>query len=234
MGGGFVSVAVSGSSGGAERAGVLHRRSVVDESVWGKARGLDPALPPYPLVRHLLDAAAMALHLWDVYLAENQRVRIADGMGLAGEPDRARALVGLCAGLHDIRPCTASRRPSAPPAAGHAGPSPRPPKRSSPSSLPRAARPDGWEARDQAVGRAGTVGQAPTCCAGAAHSPGSASGLGPPPLPRPEYGGLAHAARRGARAPAGSGPPRHRRRPLLGMLCYLRLPSIERRTHDLG
>ncbi|MFH9691020.1 type I-E CRISPR-associated endoribonuclease Cas2 [Streptomyces sp. NPDC017413] len=67
MGGGFASVARSGSSGGAERAVVLHRRNVVDESVWGKSRGLDPALPPYPLVRHLLDAAAMALHLWDVY-----------------------------------------------------------------------------------------------------------------------------------------------------------------------
>ncbi|MFF4249471.1 CRISPR-associated helicase Cas3' [Streptomyces sp. NPDC001822] len=82
--------------------GVLPRRSLVDESVWGKSRGLDPALPPYPLVRHLLDAAAMALHLWDVYLADNQRARIAHGMGLAGELDRARALVGLCAGLHDI------------------------------------------------------------------------------------------------------------------------------------
>ncbi|MEU5331399.1 CRISPR-associated helicase Cas3' [Streptomyces parvus] len=81
---------------------MLHRRSVVDESAWGKFRGLDPALPPYPLVRHLLDAAAMALHLWDVYLAENQRARIAEGMGLSGELDRARALVGLCAGLHDI------------------------------------------------------------------------------------------------------------------------------------
>ncbi|MFB8020828.1 CRISPR-associated helicase Cas3' [Streptomyces rubiginosohelvolus] len=81
---------------------MLHRRSVVDESAWGKYRGLDPSLPPYPLVRHLLDAAAMALHLWDVYLAENQRVRIAVGMGLSGELDRARALVGLCAGLHDI------------------------------------------------------------------------------------------------------------------------------------
>lgn len=34
---------------------------VVDESVWGKSRGLDPALRPYPLVRHLLDTAAMAL-----------------------------------------------------------------------------------------------------------------------------------------------------------------------------
>ncbi|MFC8367079.1 CRISPR-associated helicase Cas3' [Streptomyces sp. NPDC057239] len=73
-----------------------------DESVWGKSRGLDPGLPPYPLIRHLLDAAAMALHLWDVYLSENQRVRIAEGMGLAGELERARAVVGLCAGLHDI------------------------------------------------------------------------------------------------------------------------------------
>ncbi|MER6721425.1 CRISPR-associated helicase Cas3' [Streptomyces halstedii] len=81
---------------------MLPWQSVPDESVWGKSRGLDPALPPYPLVRHLLDAAAMALHLWDVYLADNQRARIADGMGLAEELDRARALVGLCAGLHDI------------------------------------------------------------------------------------------------------------------------------------
>ncbi|MGW5788072.1 CRISPR-associated helicase Cas3' [Streptomyces sp. NPDC003757] len=73
-----------------------------DESVWGKARGLDAGLPPYPLVRHLLDAAAMALHLWDVFLSENQRVRVAEGMGLTGRPDRARAVAGLCAGLHDL------------------------------------------------------------------------------------------------------------------------------------
>ncbi|MFC8001053.1 CRISPR-associated helicase Cas3' [Streptomyces rochei] len=73
-----------------------------DESVWGKSRGLDPGLPPYPLIRHLLDAAAMALHLWDVFLSESQRARIAEGMGLAGRLERARAVVGLCAGLHDI------------------------------------------------------------------------------------------------------------------------------------
>ncbi|MGW0969882.1 CRISPR-associated helicase Cas3' [Streptomyces sp. NPDC002516] len=73
-----------------------------DESVWGKSRGLDPGLAPYPLVRHLLDTAAMALHLWDVYLSDNQRRSIAAGMGYAGEPDEARAVVGLCAGLHDI------------------------------------------------------------------------------------------------------------------------------------
>ncbi|WP_206432526.1 HD domain-containing protein, partial [Streptomyces sp. ADI92-24] len=81
---------------------MLPRQSVLDESVWGKSRGLDPALPPYPLVRHLLDAAAMALHLWDAYLAGNQRARIAEGVGLVGELDRARTLVGLCAGLHDL------------------------------------------------------------------------------------------------------------------------------------
>lgn len=74
----------------------------LDESVWGKSRGLDREGAPYPLVRHLLDAAAMALHLWDVYLSGNQRRSIAAGLGLAAEPDRARAVVGLCAGLHDI------------------------------------------------------------------------------------------------------------------------------------
>ncbi|MFD9435728.1 CRISPR-associated helicase Cas3' [Streptomyces sp. NPDC060002] len=73
-----------------------------DESVWGKSRGLDPELAPYPLVRHLLDAAAMALHLWDVYLSGSQRLSIAEGLGFAAEPGRARAVVGLCAGLHDI------------------------------------------------------------------------------------------------------------------------------------
>lgn len=76
--------------------------SGLDESLWGKSRGLDPELPPYPLVRHLLDAAAMALCLWDVFLSDNQRARIAEGMDLAGDPERARKLVGLCAGLHDI------------------------------------------------------------------------------------------------------------------------------------
>ncbi|MFG2950491.1 CRISPR-associated helicase Cas3' [Streptomyces adustus] len=73
-----------------------------DGSVWGKSRGLDPGLAPYPLVRHLLDTAAMALHLWDVYLSDNQRRSIAEGMRLASEPEKARGVVGLCAGLHDI------------------------------------------------------------------------------------------------------------------------------------
>jgi CRISPR-associated endonuclease/helicase Cas3 len=63
---------------------------------------LAPGLPPYPLVRHLLDAAAMALFLWDYYLSRPQRRCIAEGFGSAGKPERARQLVGLCAGLHDV------------------------------------------------------------------------------------------------------------------------------------
>ncbi|MFJ6934772.1 CRISPR-associated helicase Cas3' [Streptomyces sp. NPDC101132] len=73
-----------------------------DQSLWGKARGLDEALPPYPLVRHLLDAAAVALFLWDEYLSESQRRCIAAGLGLPDDLGRARLLVGLCAGLHDL------------------------------------------------------------------------------------------------------------------------------------
>jgi CRISPR-associated endonuclease/helicase Cas3 len=74
----------------------------VDESAWGKWRGLDPLFGPYPLVRHLLDAAAMALFLWDRYLSESQRRSIVRDLGLEGEPGRARSLTALCAGLHDI------------------------------------------------------------------------------------------------------------------------------------
>lgn len=80
--------------------GLVGEWEAPDESVWGKSRGLDPAAAPYPLIRHLVDAAAMALHLWDAWLSENQRVRIAEGMGLPVE--EARAVVGLCAGLHDL------------------------------------------------------------------------------------------------------------------------------------
>ncbi|REE61424.1 CRISPR-associated Cas3 family helicase [Streptomyces sp. 3212.3] len=73
---------------------------VLDESAWGKSRGLDPDSPPYPLVRHLLDTAAMAVHLWDVYLSENQRRAIASSLTCSFE--QARGVVALCAGLHDI------------------------------------------------------------------------------------------------------------------------------------
>ncbi|MFF5538627.1 CRISPR-associated helicase Cas3' [Streptomyces cinerochromogenes] len=72
----------------------------LDESAWGKSRGLERDCPPYPLVRHLLDAAAMAAYLWDVYLSENQRRAVADG--LHSSVEQARGVVALCAGLHDI------------------------------------------------------------------------------------------------------------------------------------
>lgn len=70
-----------------------------DESVWGKSRGLSSV---YPLVRHLLDSAAMAGYLWDGFLSHGQRRHIAAGLGLADDLGHARALVALCAGLHDI------------------------------------------------------------------------------------------------------------------------------------
>jgi CRISPR-associated endonuclease/helicase Cas3 len=54
------------------------------------------------LARHLLDAAAMALCLWDRYLSVSQRRCIAEGLGLAHDLEHARRVVGLCAGLHDI------------------------------------------------------------------------------------------------------------------------------------
>lgn len=78
----------------------MRRRPVesLDESAWGKSQGL---LVPYPLARHLLDAAAMALYLWDNYLSDSQRRHIASGFGVT-DAGQARALTALCAGLHDV------------------------------------------------------------------------------------------------------------------------------------
>lgn len=73
--------------------------SRLDESVWGKSRGLDW---PYALARHLLDAAALALCLWDDFLSDGQRAHVAAGLGVPDDLDEARSLVALCAGLHDV------------------------------------------------------------------------------------------------------------------------------------
>ncbi|MFE0463871.1 CRISPR-associated helicase Cas3' [Kitasatospora sp. NPDC058965] len=81
---------------------MMGRHEAPDETAWAKERGLDPGYPLYPLVRHLLDAAAMAWYLWDHYLSDNQQKVIADGFGLGDDPSEARSLVALCAGLHDI------------------------------------------------------------------------------------------------------------------------------------
>ncbi|WP_198667584.1 CRISPR-associated helicase Cas3' [Glycomyces dulcitolivorans] len=77
--------------------------NVVDLAVWGKSRGLvseGEALQFYPLVCHLLDAAAFAGRVWDEYLSDHLRAWIAGSLGL--ELTEARSFVVLLAGLHDI------------------------------------------------------------------------------------------------------------------------------------
>ncbi|MCD0485200.1 CRISPR-associated helicase Cas3' [Streptacidiphilus sp. ASG 303] len=54
------------------------------------------------MIFHMLDSAAVALSLWDVFLAPSQRQVISAGLGLADDLDRARATVSLWTGLHDI------------------------------------------------------------------------------------------------------------------------------------
>jgi CRISPR-associated endonuclease/helicase Cas3 len=70
----------------------------VDLRLWGKSRGLERR---YPLILHLLDAAAAAECLWRDYLAAAQRRVITEGLGLQDEAHAGR-LVGLWAGLHDL------------------------------------------------------------------------------------------------------------------------------------
>lgn len=54
----------------------------------------------YPLLFHLLDAAAVAGELWDRALSPAQRLVIARGLGLGERA--ARSVVMLVAGLHDL------------------------------------------------------------------------------------------------------------------------------------
>ncbi|MFG1949303.1 CRISPR-associated helicase Cas3' [Nonomuraea sp. NPDC048826] len=74
----------------------------VDMLIWGKSRNLPKS---YPLVCHLLDAAAMAHVLWHDYLSPNLKRRIADAIGT--KADAAGQLVAFWAGLHDIGKCMA-------------------------------------------------------------------------------------------------------------------------------
>lgn len=62
--------------------------------LWSKRHGLDNA---YPLVSHLLDTAAAATALWDLWLRDGLKNRIETVLG----PD-ARAWVAVAAGLHDV------------------------------------------------------------------------------------------------------------------------------------
>ncbi|MER6145880.1 CRISPR-associated endonuclease Cas3'' [Streptomyces sparsogenes] len=87
------------SAGGRGERRVQAAAGELDASPWGKSRGLEE---PYDLVRHLLDTAAMAETLWDVYLTDGQRRTIAGGLGLGRQWEQARAVVAFWAALHDI------------------------------------------------------------------------------------------------------------------------------------
>ncbi|MER7122415.1 CRISPR-associated helicase Cas3' [Streptomyces goshikiensis] len=68
-----------------------------DCRLWAKERGLER---PYPVICHLLDAAAVFGVLWDVVLGAKARARIADALQLP-EAD-ARQILSFWAGLHDL------------------------------------------------------------------------------------------------------------------------------------
>lgn len=74
----------------------------VDLELWGKSRGLTAR---YPLVCHLLDAAAAVEALWDAYLSPGLRAAMAAELNV--DEDQARSLLAYWAALHDIGKCTA-------------------------------------------------------------------------------------------------------------------------------
>ncbi|MFF2508675.1 CRISPR-associated helicase Cas3' [Streptomyces sp. NPDC058067] len=69
----------------------------VDPLLWGKQHGLPRA---YPLVCHLLDAAAMAGALWDLLLRDEAAKRLSAAAGVS--ISELRQMVCFWAGLHDI------------------------------------------------------------------------------------------------------------------------------------
>ncbi|WP_031520646.1 CRISPR-associated helicase/endonuclease Cas3 [Streptomyces sp. NRRL F-5123] len=69
----------------------------LDCRLWGKEKGL---LRPYPVVCHMLDAAAVFSALWDDLLGAELRSRIAAALGL--DEAKVRAVLAFWAGLHDL------------------------------------------------------------------------------------------------------------------------------------
>ncbi|WP_433464004.1 CRISPR-associated helicase Cas3' [Spirillospora sp. CA-128828] len=69
----------------------------VDARLWGKHQGL-PA--PYPVICHLIDTAAIAGALWDVWGGGLPVLRDGGGSGLSD--DSFRRLICFWAGLHDL------------------------------------------------------------------------------------------------------------------------------------
>ncbi|MDS1269787.1 CRISPR-associated helicase Cas3' [Lipingzhangella sp. LS1_29] len=85
-----------------------------DSGLWAKSAGLPDGVR-YPLVCHLLDAAAAAEALWRDHLSPGLRETIAAGLDTTVE--HAGRLVALWAGLHDIGKamhCFQARDPTAP------------------------------------------------------------------------------------------------------------------------
>ncbi|MEU6934821.1 CRISPR-associated endonuclease Cas3'' [Streptomyces sp. NPDC046374] len=80
-----------------QREGSLGAGGSVDPRLWGKQKGLTRA---YPVICHLLDAAAMFGALWDELLGPAMRERIAHELGLT--PDETRSVLSFWAGLHDL------------------------------------------------------------------------------------------------------------------------------------
>ncbi|MEU8380645.1 CRISPR-associated helicase Cas3' [Streptosporangium sp. NPDC048865] len=72
----------------------------IDLALWGKSRGLPER---YPLICHLLDAAAAAELLWDDYLSPGLRTSLANELG--ADEGHARQLLAYWAALHDICKC---------------------------------------------------------------------------------------------------------------------------------
>ncbi|MBM7774100.1 CRISPR-associated endonuclease/helicase Cas3 [Actinokineospora baliensis] len=69
----------------------------VDLTVWGKRKGL---AEDYPLIYHLLDAAAAAVALWESHVTPGVRRWVSDELGVS--EDEAGRFVALLAGLHDV------------------------------------------------------------------------------------------------------------------------------------
>ena len=91
--------------------------------VWGKTDRSDRSETPgqlswNPLLAHMIDVAACAGELWNVYLADPVRSRLISAFG--DEPTKARQIAQLLAGLHDLgkaAPCFLSTFASGRPAA---------------------------------------------------------------------------------------------------------------------
>lgn len=78
-------------------------------SLWAKsgdwAEPVDGALPWLSLAQHMLDSALVAGELWDHWASESLRSSVCRFTGLS-DPDDARGLVMLLAGVHDIGKAT--------------------------------------------------------------------------------------------------------------------------------